>query len=179
MVPKSEAGLETDLGGIYLVTSAKSLTPGPVPAAEPRELPWLTPEGPVAQQKNSLLLLFPCLFSSPPPVCGKRQTSLGPQLYSLKTFQQDTGYSSPKPRRSSLSQEIGEIERLSSGLENLSLIYFTAAPAPKQFRRPRRKQTLSSHCPVSARCEWGAGGVSQWRWGARQQGGKRVQLSPG
>lgn len=115
MVPKSETGLETDLGGVYLVTSIKSLTPGPVPAAEPRDLPWQTPKGPAAQQKKSLH----CFSSlspvpSPSPVWGKRQTSLGLELYSLKTPQEDTAYSNPKPRRSSLSQEMGEIEGPSS-----------------------------------------------------------------
>lgn len=73
MVPKSETGLETDLGGIYLVTSIKSLTPGPVPAAEPRDLPWQTPKGPAAQQKKKVFAASPpCLRCLPHPQFGGR-----------------------------------------------------------------------------------------------------------
>lgn len=78
MVPKSETGLETDLGGIYLVTSIKSLTPGPVPAAEPRDLPWQTPKGPAAQQKKKFsLLLLPVSGAFPIPSLGEEADKPG------------------------------------------------------------------------------------------------------
>lgn len=55
------------------MTSVKSLTPGPVPAAEPRELPWLTPKGPAAQQKK--------VSAASPPVSGTFPTpSLGEEV---------------------------------------------------------------------------------------------------
>lgn len=70
MVLRREVGLEAGLGGIRLVTSMLSLTPGPVPATEPRGLLWATPKGPAAQQEEPLLLLLPCLWYLPHPQLG-------------------------------------------------------------------------------------------------------------
>lgn len=58
LVLRREIGLEADLGGIRLATSVVSLTPGSVPATEPKRLPWVTPKGPAAQQEEPLLLLL-------------------------------------------------------------------------------------------------------------------------
>lgn len=55
---RREIGLEADLGGIRLATSVVSLTPGSVPATEPKRLPWVTPKGPAAQQEEPLLSLL-------------------------------------------------------------------------------------------------------------------------
>lgn len=57
---------ETEFQAESRMTSVMSLTPGPVPAAEPKRLPWATPKGPQPNRKSS------AAFPLPSPVPSSR-----------------------------------------------------------------------------------------------------------